>query len=305
MHHKQIKKIAVVGYGLLGRPIAMCLRDSGCQVRIGIRKDSENIQNAKDDKFDVGLIEDVALWADAVYLLIPDDVQGEVYTESLDSSMQDGSILILGHGYSFLYSKIVPKENIDATVLAPHGPGNALRELYLAGKGLAAQIAVHQDSTSKALDRTLEIAKLLGHDKGGIRVCSVRGEVVMDHFVEQMVLCGGVVELMRAAYKTLVDGGYDPESAYESVVKELKYTVDLIYEYGPDGMLGHISKSALAGSLWYGKIAVGEDVLKRMNDLLERIEDGEFKNKFEKLSKIESDNILTEKLENIKDDFRK
>ncbi|MBU1024260.1 ketol-acid reductoisomerase [bacterium] len=305
MIHKPDQKIAVVGYGLLGRPIAMCLRDSGLQVRIGMRRDSENTQKAKDDKFDAGLVEDVATWANVVFLLIPDDQQGEVYSESLDSTMQDGSILILAHGYSFLYSKIIPKENIDAVVLAPHGPGNALRESFLEGSGLAAQIAVHQDASGQALSRTLEIARFLGHDKGGIRICSVREEVVMDHFAEQMVLCGGVVELMRAAYKTLVDGGYDPESAYESIVKELQYTVDLIHEYGPGGMLKHISKSALAGSLWYGKAAVGEDVLKRMRDMLEKIEDGEFKSKFEKLSQADSEDILSEKLKEIEDDFRR
>ena len=298
------KKIAIIGYGLLGRPVAHCLRDSNHEVRIGLRENSGSINAVTGDGFEHGTIDEVASWADGVFLLIPDDRQGAVYATKLETSMRDGSMLVLAHGFAFLYSRITPGETIDAVVIAPHGPGNALRDLYSKGKGLAAQVAVHQDSSGMAETRALMLARSLGHDKGGIRITSVKDEVVMDLFAEQMVLCGGVVELMRAAYRTLVDAGYDSESAYESVVRELKYTVDIIHQHGPHGMLRRISKSALVGSLFHGELAVGDDVLDRMKNLLERIEKGDFKKRLDSLSTTENESNLHQMIDKIEEDFR-
>lgn len=297
------KNIAIIGYGLLGRPVAQCLRDSGHDVRIGLRENSSSIQLVEKDNFKHGKISDISSWADVVFLLIPDDIQGTVYKSELETSMRDNAMLVLAHGFAFLHLGIIPKSSIDAVVIAPHGPGIALRKLYVEGKGLAAQVAIHQDSSGQSEVRALMLACSLGYDKGGVSICSVREEVVMDLFAEQMVLCGGVVELMRAAYTTLVDAGYDSESAYESVVRELKYTVDLIHEHGPDGMLKRISKTALVGSLLYGKTAVGDDVSDRMKHLLDKIEKGEVKDNLDRLASKENDSDLNKMIDKIEKDF--
>lgn len=282
------KKILIVGYGLLGQPVALCLRDSGHTVKVGLREKSKSRGRAISEGFQVLPMGDEIKWADAVFLLIPDDVQAKVYEKYLKGRMKEDSILVLAHGYSLLYEKLIPDEKIDVVVIAPHGPGSALRELFTQGKGLSAQVAVFQDYTSDSETRALLLAKSMGHDKGGIKLTSVRNEVIMDHFAEQMVLCGGVVELMRAAFITLVDSGYDPDSAYESVVRELKYTVDIIHDAGPDGLYDKISKSALVGSVMHGKDAVGSDAEKRMKKTLKQIEAGKFMEEFEAISKEKS-----------------
>jgi ketol-acid reductoisomerase len=282
------RKILIIGYGLLGQPVALCLRDFGHTVKVGLREKSKNSEKAKSDGFSILSMGDGSEWADAVFLLIPDDVQAKVYEKHIKGRMKEDSILVLAHGYSLLYKKLTPDEKIDVVVIAPHGPGSALRDLFLEGKGLAAQVAVFQDYTCDAETRALLLAKAMGHDRGGIKLTSVRNEVIMDHFAEQMVLCGGVVELMRAAYKTLVDSGYDPDSAYESVVRELKYTVDIIHDVGPDGLYDKISKSALIGSILHGKDALGGDVEKRMKKILKQIEAGKFMDEFEAISKEKS-----------------
>jgi ketol-acid reductoisomerase len=282
------RKILVIGYGLLGQPTALCLRDSGHTVKIGLREKSKSHGKVISVGFPVLSIGDETEWADAVFLLIPDDVQARVYEKHLKGRMKEDSILVLAHGYSLLYEKLVPDEKIDIVVIAPHGPGSALRELFTSGKGLAAQVAVFQNCTGDAETRGLLLARSMGHDRGGIKLTSVRNEVIMDHFAEQMVLCGGVVELMRAAYKTLVDSGYDSDSAYESIVRELKYTVDIIHDVGPDGLYDKISKSALIGSVLHGKDAVGSDVEKRMKKILKQIETGKFMEEFETISKEKS-----------------
>jgi len=293
--------IAIIGYGPIARAIALCLRDSGLKVSIGLRNGSQNIQNAKDDGFSVATIKEAVSIADAVFLLIPDDVQGDVFKEHISQSMRKGSILVLAHGYSFLYEKIELPDGIDGVVIAPHGPGKALRELYLSGSGLACEIAIYQDSTGNASNRAIALARSLGFDKGGLRITSVADEVIMDQFSEQMVLCGGVVELMRAAYRTLIDAGYDPESAYESVVRELKYTIDIMHDYGPEGLFLIISKSALIGSILNGKMAVGDDVMKRMKSVLDEIRAGEFEKKFRSYAERLPD--LEHFIEQLKRDF--
>ena len=295
--------VAVIGYGLLGCPIALCLRDSGHDVRIGLRENSPNIKKAREDGFAVLSIDASCRKANAIFLLIPDDVQAEVFNERILNNIGIGGILILAHGYSFLYEKIQIPKGIDAVVIAPHGPGKALRELYLSGKGLAAQIAIHADSTGQAKSRALALARSLGHDKGGIGITSVRDEVIMDHFAEQMVLCGGVVELMRAAYKTLVDAGYDSHEAYESIVRELKYTVEIIHEHGPGGLYRRISKSALAGSMINGPKAVGDDVEVRMKRVLDSIQSGEFQKRFEELSKEDWPPKADDEIKRLENDF--
>ena len=295
------RNIAIIGYGPLAHAIALCLRDSGHKVSIGLRDGSRNIQIAQDDGFPVAAIKEAASIADAVFLLIPDDIQSEVFREHISQNLRKGSILVLAHGYSFLYKKIELPDGIDGVVIAPHGPGKALRELYLTGNGLACEIAIHKDSTGNAKSRALALARSLGFDKGGIHETTVMDEVTMDNFSEQMVLCGGVVELMRAAYRTLIDAGYDPESAYESVVRELKYTVDIIYERGPEGLYEIISKSAFIGSILNGKIAVGDDVIKRMKSVLDEIRAGEFEKKFRAHAERISD--LEHFIEQLKRDF--
>ena len=295
--------IAVIGYGLLGRPVALCLRDSGHNVKIGLRENSLNIEKALDDDFNVLSIEDSCHKTNAIFLLVPDDIQADVFNEKIVKNIETGSILVLAHGYSFLYEKIRVPKGIDAVVIAPHGPGKALRELFLSGTGLAAQIAIYVDSSGRAKSRALALARSLGHDKSGIGMTSVNDEVIMDHFAEQMVLCGGVVELMRTAFKTLVDAGYDPREAFESVVRELKYTVDLIHEHGPAGLYSRISKSALAGSIINGRQAIGIDAETRMKKVLDMIQSGEFQRGFEELTKGDWNSTAESEIERIEKDF--
>jgi ketol-acid reductoisomerase len=296
-------KVGIIGYGLLGKPVAECLRDSGHDVKIGLRSGSRSFEDAKTDGFETASVEDIAIWSDAVFLYIPDDQQGKVYNENIDRHMNENAMLVMAHGYSLCYNELTPRADIDVVIIAPHGPGQALREFYLKGKGIAAQVAISQDHTGDAEIRALMLAKSLGHHLGGISITSARDEVVMDHFSEQIVLCGGIVELMRTAYQTLVNAGYDPESAYESVVRELKYTVDIIYNAGPSGLLHHVSKSALIGSLLYGPDAVGSDARQRIKQALDRIENGEFYKIFKAIISGKEEFDIEKRITGIKDDF--
>jgi ketol-acid reductoisomerase len=270
------RRIAVIGYGNQGLAQAQNLRDSECDLRIGLRLGSARRALAENDGFVVGTFQEVAEWADLISLLLPDQAHGEVFRESIRPHLSAGKMLVVAHGFSIQYLQIEPPIDVDVALVAPVGPGTMLRRMYRAGGGIPALLAVHQDASGRAESVGLAYAWALGCARVGVLTTSVREETETDLFGEQAVLCGGLTALMKAGFDTLVQASYQPEIAYFECVHQMKLIVDLIYEGGLAGMQDAISDTAAFGDFRSGPRIIDDHVRESMRDVLRDIRSGAF-----------------------------
>ncbi|MCK9151151.1 ketol-acid reductoisomerase [Methanobacterium alcaliphilum] len=270
------KTIAVIGYGSQGMAQSRNMADSGLNVVVGLREGGSSWQTAKDDGMNVMSIEDAAKTADIVHILIPDEIQGAVYEQSIKPYLEEGNTISFSHGYNIHYGYIQAPQGVNVTMSAPKGPGAMVRRTYLEGFGIPGLVAVEVDATGDAKQQALAMGKGCGLARAGILETTFKEETETDLFGEQAVLCGGVTELIKAGFKTLVDGGYQPEVAYFETCHELKLIVDLIYEKGFAGMWHDVSNTAEFGGLTRRSRVVTPEAQKEMAEILKEIQEGKF-----------------------------
>ena len=270
------KKIAVIGYGSQGHAHALNLKDSGCEVCVGLREGSKNWAQAEAAGLTVKTVAEAAKWGDIVMMLINDEVQADVYKKDIAPYLEEGNALAFAHGFNIRYKQIVPPSGVDVFMAAPKGPGHTVRSQYVEGKGVPSLIAVEQDYTGHAKDIALAYASGIGAGRAGILETSFREETETDLFGEQCVLCGGVTALMKAGFDTLVEAGYQPENAYFECIHEMKLIVDLIFAHGFAGMRYSISNTAEYGDYEIGQRLITEETKKEMKKVLTEIQDGTF-----------------------------
>ena len=268
------KTIAVIGYGSQGHAHALNAKESGCHVIIGLYEGSRSWAKAEAAGFEVYTAAEAAKKADVIMVLINDEKQAKMYKESIEPNLEEGNMLMFAHGFAIHFGQIVPPKNIDVAMIAPKGPGHTVRSEYQIGRGVPCLIAVAQDYTGKAHDLALAYSLAIGGARAGVLQTTFREET--DLFGEQAVLCGGVTALMKAGFETLVEAGYEPESAYFECIHEMKLIVDLIYESGFAGMRYSISNTAEFGDYITGPKIVTEDTKKAMKQILSDIQDGTF-----------------------------
>jgi len=279
------KTIAVIGFGSQGHAHSMNLAESGCNVVVGLRQGSGHWAKAaafaeKNPNFKVMEVEDAAKAADIVMMLVPDELAADIYNAQVAPYMKDGDVLMFAHGFNIHFGFIQPQKNIDVIMVAPKGPGHTVRTQYLEGKGVPSLIAVYQDYTGKAKDYALAYACGIGAGRAGILETSFKEETETDLFGEQAVLCGGVTELMKAGFETLVNAGYEPEMAYFECIHEMKLIVDLINQGGFAKMRYSISNTAEYGDYRTGKRLITEETRKEMRKVLDEIQNGTFASEF-------------------------
>ena len=274
------KNIAIIGYGSQGHAHALNLKDSGFNVCVGLRGTSASVQKAKEAGLEVKEVSDAAKWADMVMMLVPDELAADIYNKEVAPFMSEGKILAFAHGLNIHYNLIQPSANIDVVMIAPKGPGHTVRSQYVEGNGVPSLIAVHQDFSGKAKDFALAYAAGIGAGRAGILQTTFKEETETDLFGEQAVLCGGVTELMKAGFETLVEAGYAPEMAYFECIHEMKLIVDLINSGGFEMMRYSISNTAEYGDYRTGKRIITEDTRKEMKKVLSEIQDGTFASDF-------------------------
>ncbi|MCI8496937.1 MAG: ketol-acid reductoisomerase [Clostridiales bacterium] len=274
------KTVAVIGYGSQGHAHAQNLHESGVDVIVGLRKDSSSWQKAEAAGLKVMEVPDAAKAADLVMMLVPDELAADLYNEQVAPYMKEGDVLMFAHGFNIHFQFIKPAKDIDVIMVAPKGPGHTVRSQYQEGKGVPSLIAVYQDASGKAKDYALAYASGIGAGRAGILETSFREETETDLFGEQAVLCGGVTELMKAGFDTLVEAGYEPEMAYFECIHEMKLIVDLINSGGFAMMRYSISNTAEYGDYRTGKRLITEDTRKEMKKVLTEIQDGTFASEF-------------------------
>jgi ketol-acid reductoisomerase len=272
---KKTETIAVLGYGLQGRAQASNLSDSGFKVIVGLRKNGASWDLAKRDGHRVLELRDAARAASIIHFLVPDMVQGELYKE-IEPYVTTGKALGFSHGAAIHWGWIKPPTDVDVFLIAPKSPGQRLREVYVQGFGTPSLVAVHQDATGRAWQRTLELAKGIGSARAGLIKTTFREEVESDWFGEQVDLCGGVDLMIRSAFEVLTERGYQPEVAYFECLHELKLIVDLIQRYGIGGMYRGVSETARYGGLVVGPSVMTEETKDRMRKVLDRVQSGQF-----------------------------
>jgi len=270
------KKVAVIGYGIQGRAQSLNLRDSGVDVVLGLNLKDETWKRAKADKMKIESIPEAVRCADVVMMLIPDEVQKSVYDKDVAPYLRKGMTLDFAHGFNILFKRIVPPKNIDVIMVAPKGPGALVRETYLAGIGVPALIAVHQDYSGKAKKTALAIAKGLKATTRGVIETTFKEETETDLFGEQVDLCGGASALINTSFNVLVEEGYQPEIAYFEVLHELKLIVDLIQKGGIEGMWDGVSNTAEYGGRTRGSRIIDSKTKETMKELLKDIQSGKF-----------------------------
>ncbi len=270
------KTIAVIGYGSQGHSHALNLRDSGMKVIVGLRKGGKSWDKAVAAGFDVMTVADATKKADIVMILINDEVQADVYKESIEPNLHEGMAIAFAHGFNIHYKMIVPPANVDVFMIAPKGPGHTVRSEYIEGKGVPCLVAVHQDYTKKCQDIALAYGAAIGGARAGILETTFKCETETDLFGEQCVLMGGVTSLMKAGFETLVEAGYDPRNAYFECIHEMKLIVDLIYKGGFSLMRYSCSDTAEYGDYEIGKRLITDDTKKEMKKALGEIQDGTF-----------------------------
>ncbi len=270
------KVVAILGYGSQGRAHALNLRDSGVEVVVGLYKGSKSWKIAEEDGLEVFELERAVEEGDVISFLIPDMVQPEVYRRIVKERIEEGDMLMFAHGFNVHYNQIIPPEFVDVAMVAPKSPGHLVRRMYVEGKGVPALVAVHQNYTGKALDIALAYAKAIGCTRAGVIETTFKEETETDLFGEQVDLCGGVTELIKATFETMVEAGYQPEVAYFEALHELKLIVDLIYEGGLMNMWNAVSETAKYGGLTRGRRVINESVREEMKRILKEIQSGEF-----------------------------
>jgi ketol-acid reductoisomerase len=270
------KTVAILGYGSQGHAHALNLKDSGVDVIVGLRSDSDSVAKAQEDGLEVTDVSDAASRGDVVMVLLPDERHHDVWNESIKDGIAPGNTLLFGHGFSVHYGEVDPPAEVDVALVAPKGPGHLVRRQYLEGSGVPGLIAVAQDASGTAQQLALAYARGIGCTRGGVIETTFKDETETDLFGEQAVLCGGVTELVRAGYETLVDAGYDPRLAYFECLHELKLIVDLMYEKGITGMRYSISNTAEYGDLTRGKRVISQATRDAMKEVLGEIQSGAF-----------------------------
>jgi ketol-acid reductoisomerase len=270
------KRVAIVGYGSQGHAHALNLRDSGVDVVVACYPGSPSAERAKAAGLAVAAVEEATKSSSIVMILIPDQTQKQVYLESIRPHLKRGQTLMFAHGFNIHFKQVKPPKNVDVSMIAPKGPGHRVRELYVEGVGVPALLAVHQDASGTARQVALAYARALGALKAGVIETTFKEETESDLFGEQAVLCGGVSELIKAGYETLVAAGYQPEIAYFECLHELKLIVDLIYQGGLSYMRYSVSDTAEYGDYTRGPRIVDDRVRKSMVKILKEIQKGRF-----------------------------
>jgi ketol-acid reductoisomerase len=270
------KKVAVIGFGSQGKAQSMCLKDSGLDVVVGLRKGGKSWDDAKNKGMRVDEVPKAVKGADVVMVLIPDEIQGAVFEKDINPNLKQGAALDFAHGFGITFGTIKPPKNVDVIMMAPKAPGPREREVFLEGFGVPALIAVHQDYTGNAKKVALALAKGIGATKAGVLETDFREEATSDLFGEQAVLCGGVTALIKAGFDTLVDEGYQPEIAYFECLHELKLIVDLIQSGGMMKMWTSVSNTAEFGGLSTRERVITEDTKRAMKKMLKEIQSGKF-----------------------------
>ncbi|MCK9574089.1 MAG: ketol-acid reductoisomerase [Candidatus Omnitrophica bacterium] len=270
------KTIAIIGYGIQGRGQALCLRDSGCNVVVSEMQGTPNYEQAKKDGFNPVSAAEAAKEADIIQILTQDHVQAKVYSESIKENLKKGKALCFSHGFNIRFKQIKPPKKVDVFMVAPKGPGALVRRMYEEGKGVPCLVAVFQDASGQAMKIALAYAKAIGGTRMGVIETTFAEETETDLFGEQAVLCGGVAEMIKAGFDTLVEAGYQPEIAYFEVLHELKLITDLVQEYGISGMRRRVSNTACYGDLTRGPRIINERTRKEMKKILKEIRSGKF-----------------------------
>jgi ketol-acid reductoisomerase len=271
------KKVAIIGYGSQGHAHALNLRDSGVkEVAVALRKGSHGVNKAQGENFNVLEVAQAARWADVIMMLTPDELQADIYRDHLHANLKDGAALLFAHGLNVHFNLIEPRPDVDVLMIAPKGPGHTVRSEYQRGAGVPCLLAIHKDVSGNAHDLGLSYGSAIGGGRAGIIETTFKEECETDLFGEQSVLCGGLVELMKAGYETLVEAGYAPEMAYFECVHEVKLIVDLIYEGGIANMNYSISNTAEYGEYVSGPRVVTPETKAEMKRILGDIQSGRF-----------------------------
>ena len=272
----QDRRIGVIGYGSQGHAHALNLQDSGLKVAVGLYPGSPSWEKAQSAGLTVGSVEDVARDSDVLMLLVPDQVQRQVYEDHIAPHMDEGKTLMFAHGFNVHFNQIAAPSGVDVSMIAPKGPGHLVRREYVNGVGVPALVAVHQDASESALQLALAYGKGIGSSRAGILQTTFLEETETDLFGEQVILCGGLTSLIKAAYETLIEAGYQPESAYFETFHEVKLIVDLLYEGGMEYMRYSISDTAEYGDYTRGPRVIDASVKERMKQILAEIQSGQF-----------------------------
>ena len=270
------KKVSVIGFGSQGHAHALNLHESGVNVTVGLRESSESFKRASEMGLKVANIKDSTTDADVVMLLLPDQLMADIYNNDIAPHMKDGSTLLFAHGFNIHFEEIIPREDISIGMIAPKGPGHLLRRTYEEGSGMPCLVAVEKDVSGNTFDVALSYSSAIGGGRAGILKTTFKEETETDLFGEQVVLCGGLTELIRNGFETLVEAGYQPESAYFETLHEVKLIVDLMYEGGFEWMRHSISDTAEYGDFSRGSRIITNETKKEMKKVLEEIQSGAF-----------------------------
>ncbi len=274
------KTVAILGYGSQGHAHAQNLKESGVEVVVGLRKDSQSWEKAEKAGLQVMTVDQASKAADLVMMLVPDELAADIYKNEVAPNLSEGNTLMFAHGFNIHFNQVKPPKNVDVIMVAPKGPGHTVRSQYLEGKGVPSLIAIYQDYSGRAKDKALAYAAGIGAGRAGILETSFREETETDLFGEQAVLCGGVTELMKAGFDTLVEAGYEPEMAYFECIHEMKLIVDLINSGGFAMMRYSISNTAEYGDYRTGRRLITEETRNEMKKVLREIQDGTFATEF-------------------------
>lgn len=276
----QGKRVAVMGYGSQGHAHSLNLKDSGVEVVVGLREDSNRRSEAEDAGLKVMAPSEAAVWANVIMMLVPDQFMATIYSESIQPNLDSGDTLLFAHGFNIHYGAITPPDDVDVAMVAPKGPGHLVRRTYEQDSGTPCLLAVHQDASGNARDLGLSYASAIGGGRAGILETTFKEETETDLFGEQVILCGGVAELIKASFETLVEAGYQPESAYFETLHELKLIVDLLYEGGLSWMRYSVSDTAEYGDYTRGQRIVTDETKAAMKEVLDEIQSGAFANEW-------------------------
>ena len=309
------KKIAIIGFGSQGYGQSMNLRDSGCEVVLGLRENGKSAKKAEQYGFKIMPIEEAVKWADIVQILIPDEIQAEVYEKQIKPYLKAGQYLMFSHGFNIHYKKIVAPDNVNVIMVAPKGPGHTVRSEFEIDRGVPSLIAIYQDPSKDSKEVALSYASAIGAGRAGIIETTFKEETETDLFGEQAVICGGVSALIKTGFEVLVDAGYSPYMAYFEVLHEMKLLVDLINQGGLADMRYSISNTAEYGDMTRGPKVIGKESREAMKALLKDIQSGDFANEFldemqsgcknfDKLRKENADHLIEKVGEEIRSSFK-